>query len=197
MKKLTLSLVAAAMMLAGTYANAKTLSEAVMEAALNDLRLSAASEVHINNLINWKVGEYTDSNIGLMGMPAGTMKKIVDREEGNTIWMNQLTDGSLIGKHKIEVQMDRADGKILQLIQDGQKQEIPNDKLEIISQDSTTVTVPAGTFEVIHIVAKSEKIKKLEAWANPRDISLDGMAKTYVESGMFPMTLELTGHGGR
>lgn len=197
MKKLTLSLVAAAMTLAGSYANAKTLSDAALESAVNSLRVSAVLAVHANNLINWKVGEYSDNNVSMMGMPVGTMKKIVDREEGNTLWMNQLTDGSMLGKHKIEVQIDRATGQTLQIIQDGQKQEVPKDKLEIISQDSASVTVPAGTFETIHIIAKSEKIKKLEAWINPRDVALDGMAKAIIDSGMMPMTLELTGQGGR
>jgi hypothetical protein len=193
MKKLTLSLLAGLLALAGAQAQAMDNAQLVRNIALASL----AGEVQINNLINWKVGEYTNYNIEAMGMPLGTMKKYVASEQGNNIWLNQDMEGQMLGNHKVEVLMDRATGQVLEMKQDGKKAEVPNDPIEMISQDATQITVPAGTFEVIHVVAKSKQIKKLEVWANPRDIALDGGAQMTVDSGMFPMTLKLTSFGGR
>lgn len=195
MKKLTLSLLAGILALAGS-AQAKDASEIARELVIANLQASAAGEIHINNVINWKVGEYTEYSLEIMGMPGGTMKKYVASEVGNNIWLN--SDVDMMGqKQNVEALMDRANGQILEMKQNGKKVDVPNDPVEIIDQEATSVTVPAGTFEVIHITAKSKQIKKLEVWANPRDIALDGAAQMMVDSGMFPMTLKLTKFGGR
>lgn len=195
MKKLTLSLLAGILALAGS-AQAKDASEIARELVIANLQASAAGEIHINNVINWKVGEYTEYSLEVMGMPGGTMKKYVASEVGNNIWLN--SDVDMMGqKQNVEALMDRANGQILEMKQNGKKVDVPNDPVEIIDQEATSVTVPAGTFEVIHITAKSKQIKKLEVWANPRDIALDGAAQMMVDSGMFPMTLKLTKFGGR
>lgn len=196
MKKLTLSLLAGILALAGAHAQAKDASEVARDIVLANIRASVAGEMHINNLINWKVGEYTEYNVEAMGMPLGTMKKYVASEQGNNIWLN--SDVAMMGQNqKVEALMDRATGQVLEMRQDGKKVDVPNDPIELVDQESTTITVPAGTFEVIHITAKSKQAKKIELWANPRDIALDGGAQMYIESGMFPMTLKLTKFGGR
>lgn len=193
MKKLILSLVAGVMAFAGSQAQAKTGAELALDIAVATIQ----ADRQINNLINWKVGEFTDYNIEAMGMELGKMKKYVASEVGNNIWMNQDMSGGMIGEQKVEVLMDRANGQILEMKQNGKKVEVPNDPIELIDQESTTITVPAGTFDVIHITAKSKQAKKIEVWANPRDIALDGGAQMYIESGFLPMTLKLTAFGGR
>lgn len=165
------------------------------EIALLDLQVSIANEMRANNLINWKVGEYSEYDMSAAFGNIGTMKKIVASEVGNNIWLNTDTTG--MAAAKMEALIDRATGQILELRQNGQKQEIPNDKPEVISQDTATITVPAGTFETIHIVAKTAKIKKLEIWANPRDITLDGAAQMMIDAGFLTITTKLTKFGGR
>ncbi len=96
-------------------------------------------------------------------------------------------------QQKTEALINKADGKILKLIVNGQEQQVPNDPVEIISQDYTTITVPAGTFEVIHVVAKTTQSPKIEVWANPRDIVMDGAAKQAAQMQLGTMVLELTG----
>ena len=194
MKKL--SLVAMFLAFTGITANAN-FSETARTIALADLQFSVAMEMHTNNLINWKVGEFQELDIGSSFGSLGKMKKYVASEQGNAIWMNQDVGGGMMGEQKIEVLLDRATGKVLEMKQNGQKQEVPNDKMEVISQDATKVTVPAGTFDVIHIVAKTEKVKKLEVWANPRDITMDGTAQMNMDTDMLPISMKLLRFGGR
>ena len=190
MKKLTLSLLAGLLAAVGTaQANDGSL-------LANQLAMSQLSGSAIANVINWKVGEYAENNIEAFGMPLGTMKKYVASEEGNFIWFNQDMSGALIGNHKVEAKMDRATGKIVELKQDGQPQKIPEGDLEIIDQDTQSITVPAGTFETIHITAKTKDGQKMQVWMNPRDIALDGAAQQIIEA-QITMTLKLTKFGGR
>lgn len=190
MKKLTLSLLAGFL---ATFSVAHADDSSVLA---RQIALSQLSDVHVANVINWKVGEFGEMSIEAFGMPIGAMKKYVASEEGNFIWFNQEMSGSLIGNHKVEAKMDRATGKIVEMKQDGKPAAVPDGALEIIDQDTQTITVPAGKFETIHITAKSKDVKKLEIWMNPRDITLDGAAQQIIEAQV-TMTLKLTKMGGR
>lgn len=190
----TLSLLAAALFaLAGSNAHAN--AELARSVMLTELNMSIAGEMHTNNVINWKVGEFQELDLSAMFGSLGSMKKYVASEEGNALWMNQETSG-MIGAHKIEALLDRATGKVLRMKQDGQEQKVPDSKMEIIDQEATNITVPAGTFEVIHITAKADG-KKVEVWMNPRDITMDGTAQMVAETQLFPITMKLTKFGGK
>ncbi|MGE3261806.1 MAG: hypothetical protein AB7K68_08520 [Bacteriovoracia bacterium] len=191
MKKLTLAMLAG---LLATFGVAQANSD--VDALVRQIALSQLTGPSALNVINWKVGEYSDMNIEGFGMPLGTIHKVVASEEGNFIWLNQQMDGSLIGKHLVEAKMDRATAKIVELKQDGKPQQIPDSKLEIIDQETASITVPAGTFETVHITAKDEKGQKIQVWMNPRDIALDGAAQQIIEA-QITMTLKLTKFGGR
>ena len=192
MKKLALSmLVAVAAFSANANASNLTLTQ-IMRA---DIEMSAAAAIHTNNVINWKVGEFQENDLSAVFGNMGTMKKVASAEEGNAIWIKSEVTGMM--SQTVEELLDRADGHVIKYKENGQEKPLPTDKIEIISQDATTVTVPAGTFECIHIVAKSEKIKSLEVWANPRDITLDGSAKAVIDAGMITVTVQLTKQGGR
>lgn len=196
MKKLALSLLVALAAIFNTQAQANSAADIAQAIMLADLQNSISSELHTNNLINWKVGEYTDYEMSAIFGNMGNMTKKATAEEGNAIWIKSEVSG-MMGNQTTEALIDRADGHIIKFKQDGKDTQIPDDKLEIISQDHTTVTVPAGTFETIHIVAKSEKIKKLEMWANPRDVTLDGGVQMVIDAGMITVTMKLTKFGGR
>ncbi|MCO5142725.1 MAG: hypothetical protein M9962_06515 [Oligoflexia bacterium] len=196
MKKLYALVIGCALAVSGS-AMAKTNAELARELITAELQASIAADRAISNLINWKIGEYQEYDITAMFGNLGKMRKYVASEQGNAIWVNSETSGGMIGNNKVEALIDRATGQVLEMRQNGQPQEIPNDPIEVIDQESTTVTVPAGRFEVIHITAKSKQIKKLEVWANPRDITMDGAAQMAIDSGFLPMTLKLTSFGGR
>ncbi|NUM88255.1 MAG: hypothetical protein HUU37_03535 [Bdellovibrionales bacterium] len=192
MKKILLCMTMAIALVAGKQAQANgALDQLVRDMAVADLTHSVNEGMRVNNLINWKVGETAEYDLKAMFGSLGNMVKKVDREQGNAIWLKQEVTG--MAAQTIEALIDRATGEVLEMRQNGQKVNPPNDKPEMIDQEHTTVTVPAGTFEVIHVTFKSKEVKKGELWANPRDIPMDGAAKMAVESNQMPLpiTMEL------
>lgn len=161
----------------------------ITEGVQLELMLSSIAPL---DLINWKVGDQAqyDVKAGSFGK-LGTMTKAVTKDEGTAIWVTQNMD-LLIQKQKVEVLMNKADGKILKMIVNGKEQTVPNDEIEIISQDYTDVTVPAGTFKAIHVVAKTKKIDHIEVWANPRDTVMEGTLKQTMNTQGTDIGMELT-----
>ena len=144
------------------------------------------------DLINWKVGDQAqyDVKAGSFGK-LGTMTKAVTKDEGTAIWVTQNMD-LMIQKQKVEVLMNKADGKVLKMIVNGKEQAAPTDEIEIISQDYTEVTVPAGTFKAIHVVAKTKQVEHLEVWANGRDTVMEGTLKQTMKAQGTDIGMELT-----
>lgn len=188
MKKLILSVVAGVLALAGS-AQANDL---VTQIALAQV----SGHSPIANVINWRIGDYQDLNLSLQGMPLGTMHKEAMSEEGNALWLKQSLSGGMIGNQVVEILLDRATGKVLKMKQNGKEQAPPNDPIEIIDQETATITVPAGTFETIHIRAKSSQ-GPIELWANPQAITLDGTAKMTMTANGMPIAMELTKFGSK
>ena len=166
-------------------------------ALVNQIALAQATAPGIMNVINWKIGEFQDLNLTMQGMALGTVHKEAKSEEGNGVWMSEVMAGAMIGNHTVEVLLDRADGHVIKMKQDGQDKPVPDDKLEIINQETATITVPAGTFETIHITAKSQQSGNIEVWANPQAITLDGTAKMTMQAQGMPIAMELTKFGGK
>jgi hypothetical protein len=189
MKKLILSLSVALMALAGSAQANEQVNALVTQIAL-------AQVSPITNVINWQLGDYADMNMTMSGMPLGTIHKEAMSEEGNAVWLKQAMSGGMIGNQVVEVLIDRATGKTLKMKQNGEEKPVPDDKIEIIDQETATITVPAGTFETIHIRAKSQQ-GPLELWANPQAIKLDGAAKMTMETQGMSIAMELTKFGGK
>lgn len=144
------------------------------------------------DLINWKVGDeaHFDVSVGPFGK-MGKMDKSVTKDEGSAIWVRQYMDLQF-QKDTSEMLISKADGKVLKFIHNGKEEAMPDDKFEMISQDATEVTVPAGTFDAIHVVGKTSKMPKLEVWVNPRDTVMEGTIKMVANTGQFDVMLELT-----
>lgn len=143
------------------------------------------------NLIDWKVGDSLNHDIKLASFPLGTSHKEVYKDEGDALWFRQTM--VMMNNNDIsEILISKANGQILKFIRNGKEEEIPESNIEIIEQKHTSVTVPAGTFEVIYIKAKSDDSDSIEIWLNPRDIAMDGAAKQAVATQMGTVTLELT-----
>jgi hypothetical protein len=99
---------------------------------------------------------------------------------------------SLSGRQEVvEAQIDKNTGQVLKIIRNGKVETAPNDPLDIISQDYTSVTVPAGTFDCLHVVAKSKSIKNIEVWANPQAVVMDGSVKTVVTANQMPLPITM------
>ncbi len=153
------------------------------------------------NMINWKVGEFHKNNVKLSLPFPGSGHKFVreDVPARNALWY--INEMSILGQNqKTEALIDRANGQTLELIVNGEKQDVGGDdsQMEIIEQYETEVTVEAGTFECFYIKAKitqGNQTQELEAWINPIDVNLDGMLKVVVQSQLGPVTMTLTEFG--
>ena len=188
MKKLW---VAASLLLAGTV-NADV--RPVLSAAqLSDALLSQALDlIDPTDLIRWKVGDTAeyDVSVGSFGK-MGTMKKFVASEEKGAIWMRQEVKLSFQNE-VIEVLLSREDGTVLKMRRNGKDEPVPNDPLEIISTEYADVTVPAGTFRVLYVVAKNKQVSKIELWLNPQETVMDGSIKTVMASQVGAVKMEMT-----
>lgn len=142
-------------------------------------------------LIDWKVGDSQDYKVTLGFGLEGTMHKDAFKEEGNAIWIRQELKLP-VANDSSELLIDRNSGKVLKFIHNGKEEQVPDDKIEIVSSKNDVVEVPAGKFKVLHVTAKSKNVQQIEIWLNPRDISLDGAAKVYMDQGMMKITMELT-----
>lgn len=175
---------AAVLLIAATPAGATDSVE------FNTIELQALSNVTPLNLINWKVGDTMNYNLSML-FGKGTMVKTVSKEEGNGVWLHQ--DINIMGqKQTVDVLFDRATAKILKMLQNGKEVQVPDEKIEVISQDYAEITVPAGTFQSIHIIAKSPKVSRIEMWANPSQTAIDGALKQIMATQFGNMTIELT-----
>ena len=149
--------------------------------------------VRASNLIDWEVGEYTTFKLS-SAFGAGEMKKYVDREEGEAIWV--ISNVSLLGQNqKVEVKISRVTGEILEYIENGQKKAPPsNEPPEIIEQGEERITVPAGTFDTIRMKLKTKEGQNLTIWLNPSQIALEGTAQMEVQ-GVISIKMQLTAFG--
>ncbi len=163
-----------------------------------DLQMQAALFVPAD-LINWTVGDTAEYEVsaGAFGK-VGKMVKSVTKDEGQALWVKQDMDMQ-IQKELIEILIRKSDGKILKMLRNGQEQAVPDQSIEIISQDYTEITVPAGKFKVLHIIAKSKEISKIELWANPKDTVMDGAIKQSISTGFVDISMELSSfkHGNK
>ncbi|MEO5968609.1 MAG: hypothetical protein ABIQ95_01675 [Bdellovibrionia bacterium] len=155
-----------------------------------DMSLFQLQDMDPLALINWKVGDSSDYNLSL-AFGKGSMHKEVTSEEGTGVWLTQNV--AIMGQKDVsQILLDRNTGKITKMLHNGKEEAIPNEQPEIISQDYTDVTVPAGTFKCIHIVAKTKTVKRIEMWANPKEVVIDGAIKEVISSQFGDITLELT-----
>jgi hypothetical protein len=156
----------------------------------NALAIATASEYQTLG-IDWKVGDQMKYQMSLfMGLLKGSMVKVVESDEGAALWIKQDLD-ILIQKQEVRILLNKADGKILKMIVNGKEQTPPENNLEIISTDEASVTVPAGTFDTIHVVARSKDVEKLEAWINPVDTAMDGTVKQVISAQRQDIVTEL------
>ena len=183
------SLVIAAAMVVSVAAQAQnSVSEVLFKA-----QLPAIQEGVVAFGLDWRVGQENNYKLNMGGFLNGTMKMAVKSVGADGIWMTQDVD-LMIQKQHAEILIDPANGQIKRMVVNGQDQQVPKQDLEIIDQKEDHITVPAGAFDVIYLKVKDKAQNNAisEAWINPRDIPLSGMAKTIQDSQMGKVTIELT-----
>lgn len=133
--------------------------------------------------VTWKVGDRMDYEIDATFIgKIGTMSVEVTQDEGDAVWLKQ---SSVIASSPDvqEMLVDRASGKVLRYLKNGQEAAYPTDEPTIISQDDESVTVPKGTFESTHVVESTADVSRIEIWSNAQATAIDGMLKTVVGGG--------------
>ncbi len=148
------------------------------------------------NVIDWKIGDYSNYNLDLGFFGKGKVHKEATKEEGNALWV-VTTAKTPAGDQKIEALIDRANAKILKLIINGKEEKYQDHDLEVTLREESQITVPAGTFKAIHLKIKDKtENMDIESWLNMKDIVLEGMAKSIIKKNAFiTITTELTDFG--
>lgn len=130
-------------------------------------------------LIDWKVGDKTVMQLKMkIPIPMQLIKEVT-KDEGEAIWVAQDTV-TPFGGQKTEMLMRKSDGAVLKYLENGEEKPMPETNgggLDVISQDIENVTVPAGTFKSLKIVAKTDDGSQLTIWMNTREVSLGGQLK--------------------
>jgi hypothetical protein len=120
------------------------------------------------------------------------MHSFVREDSIDGIWIQQDLD--IAGrKQKVEILFEKATGQVLQLLVDGQKQDMPDPAdQEIIDMTEASITVPAGTFECVYVKILNKKDnKESEAWINPSEIPITGMLKQLAPGPFGQIKVEL------
>lgn len=141
----------------------------------------------------WKAGDENNYKLN-MGFIPGTMKMFVREINADAAeaWLVQDIN-LMIQKQKVEVLIDTNTGATKKLLVDGKEQAIPEQNFEIVEQKEAQVTVPAGTFKTMYIKIKDNTNGQFtEQWINPREIPINGMAKSVADSQLGKVTIELT-----
>lgn len=180
----------------------QSLFAAAPSKVVNDVAVVPAAVVRaivvqsVKDLIDWKVGEYTNYNIEFF-LP-GTLDKKVSGEEKGAVWVEEVMDFQGLGKTEVKVKLSRATAEILEYYVNGEKQEIPETpKYEIIDQEEEMLTVPAGTFKTIKVTLKDKESGEMTyIWINPKDVAMEGMVQMTAPTQFGEMTLKLTSFGG-
>ncbi len=180
-------LVAAALVVTAT-AQANTIGESIFASQASQIKQAVMTEG-----LDWKVGDQCDYKLNLGGFLNGTMVMSIREVTADGVWMVQDVDLQ-IQKQKIEALIDPNTGEIKKMLVDGKEQAVPKNDIEIVDQKQEQVTVPAGTFDSIHITIKDNANNgdQSEQWVNPRDIPIAGMVKSLANSQIGKVTMELT-----
>ena len=164
--------------------------DSIVQFNFNELQPAVMDQAEIN-MIDWKVNDRLNYKID-MGFLQGTMVMHVREYVSEGPWVEQNVE--MMGqKQKIEILFDKNDGKILRLLVNGEKQEIPESNMEIEDMRESNVTVPAGTFDCVYVkIRDTDKNETSEAWINPELIPISGMLQNKAPSQFGTVTLQLT-----
>jgi len=143
--------------------------------------------------LKWKVGDQADYSLDIGGFIKGTSHNFVREVGANDMWMEQDMDLGMMGKQKIEIDLDPNSGQIKKILANGQEQQIPDAKdAEIVEMKEDHITVAAGAFDCVYAKIKSKKDGSIqEAWINPQVVPMEGMLKALADSQFGKVTQEL------
>jgi hypothetical protein len=152
----------------------------------------ALSQVVTPASLNWRVGESADFKLN-GGFISGTMHAFVREEVPQGYWVQQDVDLGFAGQRKSEMLYDKNTGEVLEIVVDGEKQDLgnPADRT-VISSRQEVISVPKGQFDCVYTkIRDNRKNEETELWMNPT-VPVGGMVKTIAPTPIGKMTIELT-----
>jgi len=155
-----------------------------------ELQQNVMDQAEIQSL-DWKVDDRANYSID-MGFIQGTMVMHVREWVQEGPWVEQNVD--IMGqKQKVEILFDKQDGSIIQMLVNGEKQEVPEQNVEVEEMEEANITVPAGTFDCIYVKIRDlDKDETSEAWINPNIIPISGLLQNKAPSQFGQVTIQLT-----
>tara|TARA_Y100001935_G_scaffold255495_1_gene268935 strand:+ start:3485 stop:4057 length:573 start_codon:yes stop_codon:yes gene_type:complete len=166
-------------------------SSSIVDVVSNIQLQALQSSVGVERL-TWQVGDSANYNVN-MGFIQGTMEMVVASVGADGIWMHQNVDLGFAGKQEIKTLIDAETGAIKKMIVNGKEEQVPDQNIEVISTNQEQVTVPAGTFDSMHVVAREQgKSEDINIWANPLVVPMSGMLKQVAPGPMGEITIECT-----
>jgi hypothetical protein len=181
------SILAGVVLAFGVSASANT----IFDDLVNLQQQAIQSQVGIQEL-TWQVGDSANYNIN-MGFISGTMVMKVSSVTADGIWMDQDMDLGMMGQQKVQTLIDKNTGAIKKMIVNGQEQQPPAQDIEVVSTNQEKVTVPAGTFDSMHVVARDKNQSgDINVWMNPLIVPMSGMLKQVAPGQLGEVTVECT-----
>jgi hypothetical protein len=124
----------------------------------------------------------------------GTMTMSVASIEADGIWMSQVIELGKNVKQEIKVLIDPTTGATKKIVVGGKEQAAPKQDVEVVDTTEERITVPAGTFDSMHIIARnkaSAKNNEINIWMNPQVVPVGGTLKQITPSPLGKMTTML------
>ena len=163
-------------------------------ATINDLAVSL-NQTLMSELapgFDWKVGDSASYSLN-MGFVKGSMVMTITGLTADELTLQQDLDLGFAGKQNCEMKLNPNTGEAKSLVCNGKPQQVPGNDIEVIDMKDEQVTVPAGTFQSIHITAKQRSDGKIiDQWANPKAVPVMGMIKAISPGPFGKVTVELT-----
>ena len=186
------------LLVASTYTvSAETLEEVLVKEVIQIEKIQKSTMAQAGLLgLEWKIGDNNDYSIVLGSFIKGTMHSFVREKVEDTFWVQQDMDLGAMGKQKVEILFDALTGQVLEIRANDQKQDLPNpEDYEVIKMEEANVSVPAGSFDCIHVVVRDKKKNSdSEAWINPELIPISGMLQQEAPSQFGKVVVKLTAY---
>ena len=123
---------------------------------VHDINTQILSDVQMQGVFNWKVGDTTTYNLD-MTILQGTMVMAVKDVQTDAVTFTQNIDMGAAGKQACEMIINPNTGETKKLTCNGQDQNTGGaGQIEVVEQKEDSVTVPAGTFTCLYIKAKQK-----------------------------------------
>lgn len=157
------------------------------------MAMQRAAQLEAITGLPWKVGDKASYKLTI-GFINGTIDSFVREDVGDALWMQQDANLGFLGKQKVEVLFNKADGRVLKMLVNGEEQQPPAaGDIEVIEMKEDKVHVPAGDFDCIYVKVKDKKSGQVqEAWVNPKAVPMSGTLKATGDTQLGKMVQELT-----